>query len=117
MITPDKPALTSSKNGPESVGPTRLRWPGILAIALPLIVLNTGWIANSEMKTGVTEITISTMFIGVAFIFFLATTLNLAVRKCIGSHAELNQVELMMLYSLLSVSSVIAGVGNLGFFA
>jgi len=39
-------------------------------ISIPLIILNCGWIANSEMKTGVTEVTISSLFAGVLFILF-----------------------------------------------
>ena len=93
-----------------------IRWGPLSLIALVLIVLNTGWIANSEMKTGVTEITISTLFIGVTFILFVLTLLNLAVRRLFGPHAALSQAELMLLYSLLSISSVVAGVGHMGFF-
>ena len=38
-----------------------------------------GGIAHSEMKTGVTEITITTLFMGVAFILFLVTLVNLGI--------------------------------------
>ena len=93
-----------------------IRWLPVALIALLLIPLNTGWIANSEMRTGVTEITISTLFIGVTFILFLLTLGNLAVRRVSGARVALNQAELMMLYSALSMSSVVAGVGHLGFF-
>jgi hypothetical protein len=92
-----------------------VRWGRVLALALPLIVLNGGWIANSEMKTGVTELTISTLFIGVTFILFVVTLLNLLVRKFGGPRASLNQPEMMGLYTTLSLSSVIAGVGHFGF--
>jgi hypothetical protein len=93
-----------------------IRWLPVALIALILIPLNTGWIANSEMRTGVTEITISTLFIGVTFILFVLTLGNLLVRKLAGARVALNQAELMMLYSSLSMSSVVAGVGHLGFF-
>ncbi|BDI34553.1 hypothetical protein CCAX7_66040 [Capsulimonas corticalis] len=96
--------------------PARLRWGPVGLLTLILIVLNTGWIANSEMKTNVTEITISTLFLGIAFILFCATMLNLAARRVFGPRGALNQVELMMLYSLTSMSSVVAGVGHMGFF-
>ena len=95
--------------------PAPVRWGYVAAITLPLIVLNTGWIANSEMKAGMTEITISTLFIGVTFILFVLTLLNLLVRRLAGPQAGLTQPELMALYSLLSLSSVVAGVGHFGF--
>ena len=117
MIIENKPATLVIPRDINEPAVQKLRWLPILLSTLPLIVLNTGWIANSEMKTNVTEITISTLFIGIAFIFFLASLMNLAVRRLLGPKAALTQAELMMLYTLLSVSSVIAGVGNLGFFA
>lgn len=92
-----------------------VRWGRLLLPALALIVLNTGWIANSEMKTGVTEVTISTLFIGVTFILFLVTLANLLVRHW-SKAAALRQAEMMVLYAVLSLSSVVAGVGHFGFF-
>ena len=96
-------------------GSQPLRWPYAIAVALPLIVLNTGWIANSEMKTGVTELTISTLFLGITFILFVLTLLNLALRSAFGARAAMSQPELMALYTMLSMSSVVAGVGHFGF--
>ena len=93
-----------------------VRWGVVWALALPLIVLNCGWIANSEMKTYVTELTISTLFLGVTFLLFVITLLNLLVRRMLGSPTALSQPEMMALYSMLSLSSVAAGVGHLGFF-
>ncbi len=82
-------------------------------LAPALTVLNTGWIASSEMKTGVTEITISTLFIGVTFLLFLVTPANMAVGRL--GLAALRQFGLMLLYSRVSVSSVVAGVGHIAF--
>jgi uncharacterized membrane protein YhaH (DUF805 family) len=96
--------------------PVPVRWLYPIAVGLPLIVLNCGWIAHSEMKTGVTEITIQTLFMGVTFILFLVTLGNLLVRRLLGARAAMNQPELMTLYGMLSLSSVVAGIGNLGFF-
>jgi uncharacterized membrane protein YhaH (DUF805 family) len=93
-----------------------LRWAYPIAVGLPLIVLNGGWIAHSEMKTGVTEITIQTLFMGVTFILFVVTLVNLLVRRFAGPRAAMSQPELMTLYAMLSMSSVVAGIGNLGFF-
>ena len=93
-----------------------VRWGRPIGVSLPLIVLNCGWIANSEMKSGITEVTISTLFMGVTFILFVVTLLNLVVRRIGGARASLNQPELMVVYSMLSMSSVVAGVGHMGFF-
>ena len=93
-----------------------VRWPAIFAVAVPLIVFNTGWIAQSEMKTGVTEMTISSLFLGVTFLLFVVTLANLLVRSVRGARAAFSQPELMALYTLLSMSSVVAGVGHFGFF-
>lgn len=113
MITQE--SQTESDVSPQEQNKPIRRLPlGIITFLL--IVLNTGWIANSEMKTGVTEITISTLFIGVTFILFIITLLNLLVRRWFGPRAALNQVEMLLLYSLLSISSVVAGVGHMGFF-
>lgn len=93
-----------------------VRWGRTLGLALPLIVLNAGWIAHSEMRTGVTEITITTLFMGVALVLFLLTLLNTAVRKFFPN-AALRPAELFCLYALLSLGTSVAGIGNLGFFA
>ncbi|BDI30622.1 hypothetical protein CCAX7_26730 [Capsulimonas corticalis] len=97
-------------------GAIPVRWLYPISVALPLIVLNCGWIANSEMKTGVTEVTISSLFMGVTFILFVVTLLNLLVRKFAGAGAAMNQPEMMVLYTMLSISSVVAGMGHYGFF-
>ena len=100
---------------PERGGQRPVRWPYVFAVALPLIVLNCGWIANSEMKTFVTELTISTLFLGVTFVLFMVTLANLLLARFAGRRAALTQPEMMALYSMLSMSSVVAGVGHLGF--
>jgi len=100
---------------PERGGQRPVRWPYVFAVALPLIVLNCGWIANSEMKTYVTELTISTLFLGVTFVLFMVTLANLLLARFAGRRAALTQPEMMALYSMLSMSSVVAGVGHLGF--
>ena len=101
---------------PASLPSVPVRWLYPIAVGLPLIVFNCGWIAHSEMKTGVTEMTIQTLFMGVTFLLFLVTLVNLLVRRIFGPCASMNQPELMTLYGMLSMSSVVAGIGNLGFF-
>jgi hypothetical protein len=86
-----------------------------MLVALPLIILNVYWIANSEMKTGVTEVTISSLFLGVTFILFVVTMLNLMVKHLLPGR-ELRQREMLVIYVMLSISSVVNGMGNMGFF-
>jgi hypothetical protein len=83
----------------------RLGRVGLLAV--PLIMLNAGWIAHSEMRTSVTELTISIPFIGVIFLLFLLTLANSVVRL-------LTQKELLLIYTALCVSSVVSGFGHFG---
>ena len=59
-----------------------LRWGYVIALALPLIILNGWWIANSEMKTGVTEVTISTLFMGVTFVLFMNHSAEPSGKAC-----------------------------------
>jgi hypothetical protein len=92
-----------------------MRWGYAAAVSLPLVVLNCLWITLSEMKTGVTELTISTLFIGVTFMLFVITLVNLVVRRVFGPRAALTQAELMAVYTMLSMSSVVAGVSTYGF--
>jgi hypothetical protein len=94
----------------------RVRWLYAATVALPLIVLTGGWVAWSEMRTGVTEITITTLFIAVAFLLFALTGVNRVVRRAFGERAALTQAELLVVYALLSVATAIAGIGNIGFF-
>ena len=94
----------------------RIRWGFPVAVGLPLVVLNAGWIAYSEMRTGVTEITITTLFIAVVFLLFVVTLANGAVRRLFGERFAMSQAEMMVLYAMLSLGTAVAGVGNLGFF-
>ena len=115
-----EPTADSSRveqDTPNPVTRNHVRWRYVLAIALPLIVLNCGWIANSEMVSDVTEVTISSLFMGVTFVLFVLTLLNLVARRLLGARAALAPPELMALYAMLSISSVVAGVGHFGFFA
>ncbi len=101
---------------PTSEAQLPIRWVKLAIVTLPLIILSTGWIANSEMKTAVTEITISSLFMGVTFILFVVTLVNMLVRRYARDGWALNQPEMMALYTMLSMASAVAGVGNYGFF-
>ena len=111
----DSPAGPSSLSEPSSGSRlSKIRWGRCAAVSIPLIVLNCGWIANSEMKTNVTEGTISTLFMGVTFLLFVLTLVNLMVKRLLHRTA-LQQNELMAVYTMLSMSSVVAGVGHYEF--
>lgn len=93
-----------------------VRWGYPILVALPLIILTGGWITWSEMRTGVTEITISTLFIAVAFVLFVATLGNRIIGRLFGARAAMTQAELLVLYAMLTIATSVAGIGNLGFF-
>jgi hypothetical protein len=93
-----------------------IRWGYPVVAGLPLIILTGGWITWSEMRTGVTEITITTLFIAVAFELFVVTLLNRLVRRLLGERAAMNQPELIVLYAMLTIATALAGIGNIGFF-
>jgi hypothetical protein len=108
--------MTAIATGPGRLTRSRpVRWAYPVVVACPLIVLNCGWIANSEIRNNLTEGTVSTLFLGVLFLLFLVTLLNLALRRIAGERAAMNQPELLTLYVMLSMSSAIAGVSHLGF--
>ena len=112
---PDKvdSVVPDQAEGGSAVQPIRLL--RVVAFAVPLIVLNCGWIANSEIRNNLTEGTVETLFLGVIFILFLVTLANLLVRRTLGPRAAYSQGELMLLYTMLSMSSAIAGVSHIGF--
>lgn len=107
---------SSSREETDLAATIPVRWGAAIAVSLPLIVLNCGWIANSEMKSDITEVTISTLFMGITFILFAVTLCNLACRRALRPRRSLNQAEMMVVYTMLSISSVVAGVGQMGFF-
>ena len=110
------PTLLTPRRSESDSSPLPVRWGRLAVVTIPLIILSTGWIANSEMKTDITEITISSLFMGVTFMLFIITLLNLGVGRFLRRGWELNQPEMMALYTMLSMASVVAGVGNFGFF-
>ena len=91
-----------------------VRWVRVGCVAGSLIVANAGWIAHSEMRNRVTEITISPLFIGVLFLHFLLVLGNRALARLRPS-AELRPAELLAVFSCVSCATAVAGIGNLGF--
>jgi hypothetical protein len=92
-----------------------IRWSRVVFISLLLIVLNSGWITYSEMKTTVTEITTSLPFLGVIFILFILTLLNNAILIISNSYIfALRSQEMRYIYTILIFSSIVAGFGHYG---
>ncbi|MFB3881767.1 MAG: DUF6785 family protein [Armatimonadota bacterium] len=84
-----------------------IRWPVIL-LGLILIVLNSRWIAEIENIRSYTWPSMFSLPLNVIAVLFALTLLNRALRR-LAPRVALNQAELLVLYSMLAVGSVIAG--------
>ena len=83
-------------------------------IGLLLIPLSSFWISNSEMVTGVTEITSTSLLIGAVFILFLLVLMNVFLEKVAPRHA-LTGAEMLTIYVMVTVGMSINGIGMFGF--
>jgi hypothetical protein len=72
------------------------------------------WIAYSEIRTGTTEITCTSLPIGVVFALFVVCILNGFARRYWPTRA-LTPGELATIYILVAVGSSVAGIGLIGF--
>src|SRR5207237_87645 len=88
--------------------------PRAIGIALLLIVLISWWVAASEIRTGTTEITCTSLPIGVVFVLFCLCVVNLAVERFRPGRA-LAGSELAVIYLLTAVGSAACGIGLIGF--
>src|SRR5262245_34069629 len=88
--------------------------PRAIGLALGLIVLISWWVAASEIRTGTTEITCTSLPIGVVFVLFCLCLANLAVGKYWPRRA-LAGTELAVIYILTAVGSAACGIGLIGF--
>ena len=52
-----------------------------------LIPISSFWITNSEMVSGVTEITSTSLLIGAVFVLFLLVVANVLLEKIVPEHA------------------------------
>ncbi len=92
--------------------------PGVTAravgLSLLLVVAMCWWITYSEVRTGTTEITCTSLPIGVVFALFVVAAINsLLARR--GSRFTLRPSELATIYILVAVGSSVAGIGMVGF--
>jgi len=92
--------------GAESDRPC-VRW-GVILLGLVLIVVNARWIAEIENIRSYTWPSMFSLPLNVVAVLFALTLLNRALRRC-APRLALSQAELLVLYSMLAVGSVIAG--------
>lgn len=85
-----------------------------IGIALGLIFLSVWWIVYSEMHTQVTEITSTSLPMGVIFLLFLLCFGNALMVRYFGKNL-LAGPELAIIYTLTAVGSSLAGIGMVGF--
>jgi len=83
-------------------------------IGLLLIPLASFWVSNSEMVTGVTEITSTSLLIGAVFVLFLLVLLNVFLEKAVPRQA-LTGAEMLTIYVMLTIGMSINGIGMFGF--
>jgi hypothetical protein len=109
------PARAPSPTPPASAS----RVPGVtwrsMTLGLLLVVANNWWLSQSEMRTQQTLLSGSSPFIGVIFIMFVVTLANWGVRR-LAPAAALSQAELLVIYTMASISSCVGGVGAIGWF-
>ncbi|HEV2473504.1 MAG TPA: DUF6785 family protein, partial [Chthonomonadales bacterium] len=85
-----------------------------MAISLLLIIALCWWIAYSEVRTKTTEITCTSLPIGVVFALFVLCAVNTALRSW-KPQAALAPAELAAIYVITAVGSSVAGIGMVGF--
>lgn len=79
-----------------------------------LIPVACFWVTNSEMVTGVTEITSTALLIGAVFILFVLVLLNLLLEQFAPKYA-LSGAEMLIIYVMFTLAMNINGIGMFGF--
>ena len=74
------------------------------------------WVSNSEMVTGVTEITSTSLLMGAVFILFVLTIFNSFLERFFPQIA-FSGPELLVIYVMLALAMAINGIGMFGFLA
>ncbi len=98
---------TAAARGRDAEAQPRLRW-WVILFALLLIILNARWVAEIENIRSYTWPSMFSLPLNVIAILFVLTLLNSVLRRC-APHWALAQAELLVIYSMLAVGSVIAG--------
>ncbi len=85
-----------------------------IGLGLALTVVICWWVATSEIRTSTTEITCTSLPIGVVFVLFCVCLLNLVVARW-RPQSALAGGELAVIYILTAVGSAVSGIGLIGF--
>jgi hypothetical protein len=93
--------------------PARITKRAVLLGAL-LLVLSSFWVTNSEMVTGVTEITSTSLYIGAVFLLFVLLLCNVALERY-APRAALTAGETLTVYVMVTLGMSINGIGMFGF--
>lgn len=88
--------------------------PRAVIIGAALIPVSCFWITNSEMATGVTEITSTSLLIGAVFILFCLVLANVATERVSPRYA-LTGGEMLTIYVMVTLAMSINGIGMFGF--
>ncbi|MBD3184612.1 hypothetical protein GF312_20195 [Candidatus Poribacteria bacterium] len=83
-------------------------------LGLLLIPLACFWVSNSEMLTGVTEITSTALLIGAIFFLVVLILLNFILQK-ISRKLAFTSTELLVVYVMVTLAMAINGIGMFGF--
>jgi Family of unknown function (DUF6785)/Domain of unknown function (DUF6784) len=94
--------------------PTPALTPRAIGLSLLLIVVICWWVVNSEIRTTTTEITCTSLPIGVLFVLFCVCCVNLSVSRRWPGRA-LSGGELAVVYILTATGSAVSGIGLIGF--
>jgi hypothetical protein len=83
-------------------------------IGLLLIPIACFWVSNSEMMTGVTEITSTALLIGAMFFLIVLIAINFIILK-FSPKIALTSQELLVIYVMVVMAMAINGIGMFGF--
>ncbi|MBT3266747.1 hypothetical protein HN371_06300 [Candidatus Poribacteria bacterium] len=83
-------------------------------IGSALIPVSCFWITRSEMTTGVTEITSTSLLIGAVFILFVLVVANMGLERH-APQAAFTGAEMLTIYVMLTIGMSINGIGMFGF--
>jgi hypothetical protein len=88
--------------------------PRSVLIGSALIPISGFWITRSEMTTGVTEITSTSLLIGAVVILFVLVVANMGLERH-APHTAFSAAEMLTIYVMLTVGMSINGIGMFGF--
>lgn len=83
-------------------------------IGSALIPVSSFWITRSEMTTGVTEITSTSLLIGAVFILFLLVVANMGLERH-APRTAFTGAEMLTIYVMVTIGMSINGIGMFGF--